>query len=560
MTTSPLIKLTTAVSMIALLAACGSENQTQSKAPEDEVDKHAEIAATSAAEKSMPGKLLMHDQSSQVHMKSQFLPQPRHNWPAPNQDRENYAAIDDNPVKVVLKNPVSTFSIDVDTASYANVRRILNSGQMPPADAVRIEEMINYFSYAYAPPADQTRPFSVTYDVATTPWNEHTQLLRVGLKGLVLDEDERKTANLVFLLDVSGSMNAPDKLPLMISAMKMLSSNLGAEDKVSIVVYAGAAGVVLEPTAGNETGVIKAALEQLRAGGSTAGGAGISRAYDLAETAFVKGGINRVILATDGDFNVGISNVDELKRLIAKKRESGIALTTLGFGRGNINDELMETLADTGNGNYAYIDTAREARKVLVEQISGTLQTIAKDVKIQIEFNPAQIAEYRLIGYVNRQLKREDFRNDRIDAGEIGAGHTVTALYEITPVGSVGMKFTPLRYGQDKKVEIADQFPREFAHLRLRYKAPGGDTSELIEYPLSTAKMTSADLAAGDLAFAAAVAAFGQKLSGGQHLSEFNYQDIATLAKAGSRDNHNSYRLEFIDMVKLANSLEKSGG
>ena len=352
-------------------------------------------------------------------------------WVAPHPvDRENYAPLDANPVHRVAEDPVSTFSIDVDTGSYSNVRRILNEGRMPPQDAVRVEELVNYFDYAYAAPRDPALPFGVVTEVARTPWNSKTHLLHIGIQGWK-PEAAPKASNLVFLVDVSGSMDQPDKLPLVKSSLKLLARRLTAADRISLVVYAGNTGVVLEPTPGSETATIQSALDRLEAGGSTNGGAGIALAYAMAEKAFMKDGNNRVLLATDGDFNVGTVSFEALVDLVEEKRKSGVALTTLGFGTGNYNDRLMEQLADAGNGNYAYIDSLTEAERVLVSQRDATLHTIAKDVKIQVEFNPALVSEYRLIGYENRLLDREDFNNDRVDAGEIGAGHAVTALYEI---------------------------------------------------------------------------------------------------------------------------------
>lgn len=379
-------------------------------------------------------------------------------------DRETYGHFDDNPVKRVAEAPVSTFSIDVDTGSYANVRRFLNQGRLPVKDAVRVEEMINYFSYDYPLPKDKTEPFLVTTEIAPTPWNKDTRLLRIGLKGYDIAPDKLPNANLVFLIDVSGSMSSPDKLPLLKSGLKLLVQKLRAQDRVSIVVYAGSTGVVLEATPGDQKGKIIAAIDGLTAGGSTAGGAGIQLAYAMAEQSFIPGDINRVLLATDGDFNVGIVSFEALKDLIEQKHKTGISLTTLGFGTGNYNERLMEQLADAGDGNYAYIDNLNEANKVLVNEMSSTLETIARDVKIQIEFNPAVVAEYRLVGYENRVLKREDFGNDKVDAGDIGAGHSVTALYELTLVGSPGRKIEPLRYGSEPP---AKGNPDELAWLRL---------------------------------------------------------------------------------------------
>lgn len=465
---------------------------------------------------------------------------------------ENYEEIVSNPLHLTVKDPVSTFSVDVDTASYANARRFLNAGQMPPQDAIRVEEMVNYFDYDYAKPEGREVPFAVSTEVSETPWNENTYLLRVGVQGYDIDAAERPAANLVFLLDVSGSMDEPDKLPLLVNAFKLLSKQLTEKDRVSIVVYAGAAGVVLEPTPGDETRTIQAALDQLSAGGSTAGGEGIQLAYSLAKDSFIEGGINRVILATDGDFNVGVTDIEILKDLIERERDQGITLTTLGFGQGNYNDALMEQLADVGNGNASYIDTLSEARKVLVEELSSTLFTIAQDVKIQIEFNPNVVAEYRLIGYENRVLKEEDFKNDKVDAGDIGAGHTVTALYEIVLVGSEGALVDPHRYSGTESDLQPDPTAAEFAFLKLRYKLPGESESKLMETPLMKADLDRGGEASGDFKFAAAVAAFGQMLRGGTYLGDFTYADVIELAREGKGEDRFGYRGEFIQMVQLA--------
>jgi len=487
---------------------------------------------------------------------------------APNEpvDRENYAPIEDNPVKRTAESPVSTFSVDVDTGAYANVRRLLDEGRLPPEDAVRIEEMINYFDYAYAPPADRDPPFTLHTELGPSPWNPETQLLSLGLQGYEVPAAERPAANLVFLIDVSGSMQSPNKLPLLRRALELLSQQLDAEDSVAIAVYAGASGQVLAPTPGDQRGAIANALQGLRAGGSTNGGAGIELAYALAEQARIPGGINRVILATDGDFNVGTTDFEALIDRIERKRASGIALTTLGFGTGNYNDRLMEQLADAGNGNYAYIDRFAEARKALVEELGSTLMTIAKDVKIQVEFNPAVVAEYRRIGYVNRTLRREDFNNDRVDAGEIGAGHTVTALYELVPAGTDAGWLDPLRYGEGEPAvpdPASDPLAQELAFLRLRYKAPDGETSQLIEQPIPAAS-AQADLAStsDDFRFAAAVAALGQILRGGRYTGGFSAEAAATLAQAAKGDDPRGYRGEFIGLARTAAALmpEKASG
>ncbi|OIO68045.1 MAG: hypothetical protein CO186_10925 [Zetaproteobacteria bacterium CG_4_9_14_3_um_filter_49_83] len=472
-------------------------------------------------------------------------------------DRENYAHYDNNPVKLASEAPVSTFSIDVDSGAYANVRRMLNEGRLPPQDAVRIEEMLNYFSYDYQAPSSRKQPFRVTAEMAPAPWNSDNRLLHIGIKGYEMDRSQLPASNLVFLVDVSGSMQSDDKLGLLKSSLKMLTHQLSAKDRISLVVYAGASGVVLEPTAGNRHATIAAALDQLQAGGSTNGGAGIRLAYAMAEQAFIQGGINRIILATDGDFNVGTVNFEALTDLVEAKRKTGISLTTLGFGSGNYNDQLMEQLADKGNGNYAYIDTINEARKVLVDEIGSTLMTIAKDVKIQIEFNPAVVKEYRLIGYENRMLKREDFNNDKIDAGEIGAGHTVTALYEITLADGKGL-IDPLRYASEKSTGSNSD---EIAMLRLRYKQPedqtSSDKSSLIEYPLHK-KMIKASLAntTENFIFSAAVAAFGDLLRGGEYAGDFGYGDLLKLAAKARGNDVNGYRGEFIQLVKTAEALD----
>jgi Ca-activated chloride channel homolog len=468
-------------------------------------------------------------------------------YPMPREDRERYTGKDVASIKAVTQEPVSTFSIDVDTGSYANVRRFLTQGQTPPEAAVRTEEMLNYFRYDYPTPADRSRPFSVTTDMATTPWNTDSRLLRIGIKGYDLPRSERPATNLVFLIDVSGSMMDQDKLPLVKTALSMLADRLTARDKVSIVVYAGAAGIVLDPT--NNANYVKAALDCLQAGGSTAGGQGMELAYATARANFIKGGVNRVIMATDGDFNVGISSNEGIEGIVKKNRESGITLTTLGFGQGNYNEAMMEKVADIGNGNYAYIDTALEAQKVLDEEMAATLFTIAKDVKIQIEFNPALVREYRLIGYENRALNEEDFNNDKVDAGDIGAGHQVTALYEIVPAGGKGW-LPDRRYEVNRTAARPSGPAGELAWLKLRYKLPDGDTSRLIEQPVGAGLMQAARAPSGDMAFACAVAAFGQKLRSDKYLGGFSYADIRRLAG----DQRGYLREEFMKLTTLADA------
>jgi len=469
--------------------------------------------------------------------------------------RDRFETIRPNPVKVTSEEPVSTFSIDVDTASYAFVRRALNRGVLPQKNAVRIEEMINYFDYDYPLPADRKVPFMPTVAVFPTPWNPNTKLLHIGIKGFDIAPEKKPGANLVFLIDVSGSMRSPDKLPLLKNAFRMLVETLEPEDTVAMVVYAGAAGTVLEPTQVKEKAKIIAALDRLRAGGSTAGGEGIRQAYALAEASFDPQSVNRVILATDGDFNVGIRNPEELKGFVERKRQSGIYLSVLGFGQGNYNDALMQKLAQNGNGNAAYIDTLSEARKVLVDEADSTLFTIAKDVKIQVEFNPAQVAEYRLIGYETRLLKREDFKNDRVDAGDVGSGHSVTAIYEIIPVGTSGRLIDDLRYGGQKTNaggSMSDQ-SSEMAFLKIRYKLPDDAVSKLITMPIDKdSEFPSIGAAPGEARFASAVAAFGQLLRGDSYTKSFTYDDVITLAQpVRGRDNF-GYRTEFINLVRLA--------
>ena len=495
-------------------------------------------------------------------------------------DTERYQSIKPNSINKVSETPVSTFSIDVDTAAYSNIRRVLNQGRLPRADMVRTEELINYFQYDYKTPDNKDRPFSVATEIAPTPWNKKSYLLNIGIKGFDVDRCDLPAANLVFLIDVSGSMSSGKKLGLVKKSFQMLTRQLDENDRVSIVVYAGAAGMVLAPTTGNDKAAINTALENLRAGGSTNGGAGIQLAYQLAQQSFIKGGINRVIIASDGDMNVGTSNNQALIDLIKQKKQSGISLTTLGYGMGNYNSHLMEQLADAGNGNAAYIDNLREAQKVLVEEMSSTLFTIAKDVKIQIEFSPL-VSEYRLIGYENRLLNREDFNNDKVDAGDIGAGHTVTAIYEITLASDGADQIDALRYAPSSKQAKGDI--NELAFLKLRYKLPSKDTdahydkksdekngvksdkdnnsetSKLVSYAIAKSSIqTKANDSSNNFKFSAAVAAFGQKLRGGNYLvDDFNYQDILTLARQGKGHDKNGYRGEFIQLVNLASSLEK---
>jgi Ca-activated chloride channel family protein len=472
------------------------------------------------------------------------------------ENRDRFEEFKTNPVKSALTDPVSTFSIDVDTASYSFVRRSLKEGFLPQADTVRVEEMINYFPYDWKGPDTAETPFNSTITVMPSPWNSNTKLMHVAIQGYDIAPAEKPKANLVFLLDVSGSMNEPDKLPLLKSAFRLLVDRLGPDDTVSIVTYAGDAGTVLMPTKATEKSKILSALDNLTPGGTTAGEAGIREAYKLAEQSFVQGGVNRVMLATDGDFNVGQTDDDDLKRLIEQNRASGVFLSVFGFGRGNLNDQMMQTIAQNGNGTAAYIDTLAEAEKVLIEDSSSTLFTIAKDVKIQVEFNPSAVSEYRLIGYETRKLNREDFNNDRVDAGEIGSGHSVTAIYEITPKGAPQM-IDDLRYGQASTDNGGIQNADEYAFVKIRYKAPDGDVSKLITTPVTKAnEVSSFQQASVDQRFSIAVAAFGQKLRDADQISGFGYDKITEIATAARGSDPFGYRSEFLSLVRLASALD----
>jgi Ca-activated chloride channel family protein len=475
--------------------------------------------------------------------------------------RDRFEYHSPNPLKLAAEEPVSTFSVDVDTTSYSFCRRALQNGHMPPVSAVRIEELINYFDYDYPVPKDRSTPFRPSISVFPSPWNRDTLLLHIGIKGFEIVPEKRPRANLVFLVDVSGSMNMPDKLPLLKNALRMLVETLDPEDTVAMVVYAGAAGTVLEQSKIRQKGRILAALDRLSAGGSTAGGAGIRKAYALAEEYFDPEGVNRVILATDGDFNVGIRDPETLKNFVERKRNNGIYLSVLGFGQGNYNDALMQKLAQNGNGNASYIDNLNEARKVLVEETMSTLFPIAKDVKIQVEFNPARVSEYRLIGYESRRLRREDFNNDRVDAGEIGAGHSVTALYEITPVGSRARLVDDLRYGRPHAgMKDSEGKAEEIAFLRIRYKLPDSEKSRLMETPVSRSmEVTAVGNASEEARFASAVAAFGQLLRGEPYLKDFSWDDIISLAETARGRDRFGYRTEFLNLVRLAKTARAMG-
>jgi Ca-activated chloride channel family protein len=466
---------------------------------------------------------------------------------------ESYEHVDDNPFKHVANDPLSTFSVDVDTASYANVRRFLTQGRLPEPGVVRVEEMINYFRLPYASPSGD-EPFAITTELSECPWNPRHRLALIGIQGRGLPPREPAPRNLVFLLDVSGSMARPDKLPLVQSAMRMLVDALGDRDRVAIVVYAGASGLVLPSTPGYEKARIARAITELEAGGSTNGASGIQLAYRVAREHFIRGGVNRVVLATDGDFNVGVTSQDALVRLIEKERESGVFLSVLGVGTGNLKDSTMEKLADKGNGNYAYLDSLHEARKVLVHELGGTLTTIAKDVKIQVEFNPAAVDGYRLIGYENRILAHEDFDDDSKDAGEIGAGHSVTALYEIVPKGerTPGATLEPLKYQQEPRRTAAAR-SSELMTVAVRFKQPDGRESARVA---QTVRNASRPMSA-NLGFASAVAEFGMILRGSPHAHRASYAAVIDRARRFSSDDRHGYQAEFIGLVERASRLSE---
>jgi Ca-activated chloride channel homolog len=470
-------------------------------------------------------------------------------------DRENYLAQTDNPIQQVETTPVSTFSVDVDTASYTNVRRMIQrEGRLPPHDAVKVEEFINYFSYQYPQPESTEQPFSVHTELMTSPWHAQRKLLKIGLQGY--QPQQRPAANLVFLVDVSGSMRSEHKLGLAKRSLKMLAQQMRKDDRIALVVYAGAAGLVLPSTAGDQKQTIFSAIDQLTAGGSTHGSAGIQLAYQVAQEHFIKDGINRVLVASDGDMNVGTVDLNALKDLVSHQRQSGIALSTLGFGGGNYNYALMEQLADVGDGNASYVDSLSEAHRVLVQQLNSTLMTIAKDVKIQVEFNAQYVSEYRLIGYENRLLKREDFRNDKVDAGEIGAGHSVTALYELSLVDSGSESMAALRYGRAREVETQaaaiENFPAELGFVKLRYKQPNSSTSQLLSLPLNTGLLDQSRETSADMRFSAAVAGFAQLLRGGTYMGSWNYDDLLALARSGKGEDRYGHRAEMVKLIELS--------
>lgn len=520
------LKLISIILIVFLLVSCSSKKESLEMNKEDV-----------AKGETYDSVILAKNSSEPMHMREEM-------------DTEEYANIEENAFKLSLQNPLSTFSVDVDTASYSNVRRFLMNGEVPPVDAVRIEEMINYFSYDFPKPKGD-ESFSVINEISQCPWNEKHHLAMISLKGKEINIENTPPSNLVFLIDVSGSMNDSDKLPLLKSSFKMLVNQLNEEDRISIVVYAGAAGVVLDSTNGSNKDTIIDAIENLEAGGSTAGGEGIQLAYKIASESFIDGGNNRIILATDGDFNVGPSSDGALTKLIEKNRNDGVFLSVLGFGTGNLKDSKAELLADKGNGNYSYIDYILEAKKVLVDEIGSTLFTIAKDVKIQVEFNPSKVKAYRLIGYENRLLNNEDFEDDKKDAGEIGSGHTVTVFYELVPFGFEEEipRVGELKY-QNAQIKESD----DLMFIKLRYKEPEGKVSKLIEFPVDPQQIS--EKASQDFLFAIAVAEFGMILRDSEHKGSSTYEDIIDLAKKNKGIDVEGYRTEFIKMVELAKELD----
>ncbi|WP_051624755.1 vWA domain-containing protein [Hyphomonas oceanitis] len=538
------------VAAAALLTGCASETG----APADEVVAATPPPPPPPPPPAPPPPAAASAEMAAVMGRSMPAPMPMQAPPEP-EFRDKYEDVDANPVKLTSEEPVSTFSIDVDTASYANVRRFLKGGTLPPKDAVRIEELINYFDYTYPQPEKGADPFSTSVNLMPSPFNAGRELMQIGIQGRDIDRDARPPINLTLLMDVSGSMFSEDKLPLAKQAIKLMLEEMAPTDTIAIVVYAGAAGEILPPTPVSDKRKIVAALEDLQAGGSTAGGEGLRLAYSLAEQGLKKDAVNRVMLLTDGDFNVGISDPEQLEDFVSRKRDTGIYLSVIGFGRGNYNDAMMQKIAQTGNGIAAYVDTLSEARKVLADDMAGNIFPIADDVKIQVEFNPARIAEYRLIGYETRMLEREDFNNDKVDAGDIGAGTSVTAIYEVTPAGSDGAAIDPLRYGDAAK---AGSTKGEYAFVKLRYKAPGASDSTLITHAVTDKdRSKSVDTAPEWARFATAVAGFGEMLKGGDALGTgFGWEAIRNLGLGAKGEDEFGYRAEFIELTRLAETAD----
>lgn len=537
------------------LAACqqAPERQTTNTAAPIAIAPVPAVRHSNKMAQPMAGMAMSADAAFAGRARQHRIIPPPYPLPPVDENRERYQDLAENPVKRTAEQAVSTLSLDVDTGSYANVRRFLNDGQLPPKDAVRIEELLNYFSYDFPRPSSK-HPFSVSTRLAQSPWQANNQILRIGVKAVEVDAASQPPANLVFLVDVSGSMNSKDKLELARASLKLLTKNLRSEDTVSMVVYAGRTAVELPATSGGEKSKIRAAIERLTAGGSTNGEAALKLAYDEAQANFKPMGINRILLMTDGDFNVGMSDTSAIIDMVEANRKRGISLSTLGFGTGNYNEHMMEQIADTGNGNYSYIDSLTEAQKVFGEELSATFNTVAKDVKLQLEFNPAVVSEWRLIGYENRVLAEQDFNNDKVDAAEIGAGKSVVALYEITPVGKQGL-LDPRRYSGNQngnQTTATTGKPNELGYLKVRYKQPKADTSTLFSLPISKQTQT----ADADMNFSMAVAGFGQLLRGSNYTGAWSYADAKALAKQGLADDKGGYRHGLVKLIDLAEALE----
>ncbi len=537
----------TCLSIILALAACSSAPQPPSASVQTQVQQPKLSAATADLRTLLrtprTENLLMAVAPSERIKIREILPRPL------PQNTERYQKQAEQPVKAVAQEPVSTFSIDVDTGSYANVRRFLNEGQLPPHDAVRAEEIINYFSYAYPLPQGNV-PFAVSAETVASPWQPNAELIRIGIQAQDTAKRDLPPANLVFLVDVSGSMNSPDKLPLVKKALRILTNQLRPQDKVTLITYASGEQLILPPTSGQDKDTILSAINRLQAGGSTAGASALNMAYEQAQKAWVKNGINRILLATDGDFNVGVSDTEALKSMVAEKRKSGISLSTLGFGTGNYNEAMMEQIADAGDGNYSYIDNEKEARKVLQQQLSSTLATVAQDVKIQVEFNPATVKEYRLVGYTNRTLRNEDFNNDKVDAGDIGSGHSVTALYEIIPQGKKGW----LDESRYQAAAPATGRANEYALVKVRYKLPGQSQSRLLEN-IIPASAKPFEQAGSDTRQAVAAASYAQALRGGEYNGKLTWNDIEKMAQSAIGKDPYGLQQEFVELVQTAKSL-----
>jgi len=544
----------------ALLTTACSTTQDDSSNQQMTTQKVARQAKASLMRVKKEKKHLASE--SEVTSSADMIAHPLFSSPGavPVESQEQYAVIKQNAAALVKESPISTFSIDVDTASYANTRRFINNGQLPPSNAVRTEELINYFDYQYASPEDQDQPFAVHYELGPSPWNADRTLLHIGIQGYKDIASERPPANLVFLVDVSGSMHASNKLPLVKKSLRLLTKQLRHDDRISLVVYAGSASVALEPTEGDKKFKILQAIDQLQTGGGTHGSAGIELAYQQGQQAFIEQGINRVIMATDGDFNIGLRSIEELKNYIESKRSTGIQLSVLGYGTGNYNDHLMEELSNRGNGNAAYIDNLKEAQKVLVDEMGSTLQTIASDVKLQLEFNPQWVKEYRLIGYENRLLNREDFNNDKVDAGEIGAGHNVTAIYELTLSDAKNPWNEPLRYKQLDKTQSANndtiRNQNELGLLKIRYKLPKQSISKLLEFPIKKSHIkNNIEETSDSFRFASSVAGFAEILRNSHYLKSYSYEGVIKQAEQAKGKDQFGYRSEFIQLVRLAESL-----